>query len=72
MNADINLLSKRTGFGVRRLAKLLGVAPTTIQRWKRGEPPAATTQTRLNQFLAMSDDDLRTAVTLLTRKAGVS
>jgi transcriptional regulator with XRE-family HTH domain len=65
--SDINDLATRTGYGLHRLARLLGVDKATVQRWRNGAAPNAAATQKIGQLLNLSDDELAKVSEWLTR-----
>jgi transcriptional regulator with XRE-family HTH domain len=68
--SDINDLATRTGYGLHRLARLLGVDKATVQRWRGGATPNDAASQKIRQLLHLTDSELETVCEMLTRIPG--
>lgn len=62
-------LGRRTGYGSKRLALLLGVSPRTVQRHRigAGDTMPRTLVRQIDQFLSLKDEDLKAIAQFLTQ-----
>jgi transposase-like protein len=67
MSNPIQELATRTGYGINRLARLLGVDKATIQRWRNCATPNEAATKKIAHLLTLSATELDTVATLLTR-----
>lgn len=61
------------GLSQRKLAKILGIDPTTLARWENGRSrPGALLRGRLTKFLGIPDNDILQKTPTVTGRGSLS